>query len=53
MGKILRREGGDTNVVETFYRSVVQAVLLFGLESWVLSISMEKTVEGTPTGYLQ
>ena len=36
-----------------FYRAVVQAVLLFGAETWVLSASMEKRVVGFQTGVLQ
>ena len=36
-----------------FYREVVQAVILFGLESWVLSAAMEKMVEGEHTGFLR
>ena len=39
-------------MTEMFYRTVLQAVLLFGLEYWVLSAAMEKTVEGTHTGFL-
>ena len=35
------------------YREVVQAVLLFGSESWVLLTSMERMVEGTQTGFLR
>ena len=35
------------------YRAVVQLVVLFGLKSWVLSTAMEKTVEGSHTGFLQ
>ena len=36
-----------------FYRTVVQEVLLYGSETWVLSASMERKVEGTHTGFLQ
>ena len=35
-----------------FYRSVVQAVLLFGEETWVLSSEMTKTLEGFHVGFL-
>ena len=31
---------------EMFYEAVLQAVLLFGEESWVLSEAMTKTLEG-------
>ena len=35
-----------------FYRGVAQAVLLFGSETWVLLVAMERKVEGTHTGFL-
>ena len=35
------------------YRAVTHAVLLFGLETWVLSLAMMRTVEGTYTGFLR
>ena len=40
-------------MLDIFYREVVQAVLLLGLESWVLLAEMEKTVEGLHTGFLK
>ena len=36
-----------------FYKVVVQAVLLFRSESWVMSAAMEWTVEGKHAGFLQ
>ena len=36
LGKFLRREGTYLILSESFYRSVVQAVLIFGDETWVL-----------------
>ena len=42
----------DTQVSETFYRVVVQGVLLFGSELWVLSEEMVSKVEGTQTWLL-
>ena len=35
-----------------FYRAVVQVVLPFDSESWVLSEAMDKMVEGEHTGFL-
>ena len=32
LGKILQREGADTQVSAMFYRAVIQAVLFFGSE---------------------
>ena len=47
LGRVLRREGVDTNVSEMFYKAVVQVALLFILESWVLSTAMERKLEVT------
>ena len=35
-----------------FYREVIQAVLLLGLESWDLLYAMIRAVEGTHMGFL-
>ena len=40
-------------MLEIFYRAVVQAIILYGLETWVLSASMEKRIEGTHTEFLR
>ena len=61
LGKMMLRDGADTQGLENFYSSAVQEVLIFvseswvlsGLELWVLSAAMESTVEGTHTGLLQ
>ena len=41
LGKILRREGAYSKVAEMLYKEVLQVVLLFGSETWVLSAEME------------
>ena len=38
---------------ESFYRAVVQALLLYGSEMWVLLASMANRIEGTHTELLQ
>ena len=43
----------DNQFSETFYKAEVQAVLMFGLELWVLLPEMESTVEGTHIGFLK
>ena len=53
LGTLLRREGVETKVSEMFYREVVQAVLLFGADTWVLLVAMEWKVEGRHTCFLQ
>ena len=35
--KLLRREGASSRVMGHFYKAIVQAVLLYGSESWVLT----------------
>ena len=35
------------------YRAVIQAVLLFGSETWILLEAMERKVEGTHTCFLR
>ena len=50
---MLRREGSDQFLSAKFYRVVVQAVLLFGAETWVLSAVMLKIIEGVYVGFLQ
>ena len=53
LGKILRREGEGPKVVAMVYREVTQVVLLFGMETWVLSSIMDRTVEGTHIRFLR
>ena len=36
LGTLIRREGGDPRVAEMFYRAVVQVILMYGLETWIL-----------------
>ena len=38
-------------MLAAFYRAVVQAVILFGSEMWVLSESMEKRIAGINTRF--
>ena len=38
LARILGREGADLKVTRSFYTAVTQQVLLFGAESWVLTI---------------
>ena len=43
---ILGREGADRRKAGNFYVAVVQAVLLFGYEMWVLTPQLEKSLKG-------
>ena len=45
--------GAYSNVLASFYRAVVQAIILYGSETWVLSASMAKRIEGTHMESLQ
>ena len=51
--KMLRREGADPRVSAVFYRAVVQAVLILGAETWVLSEAMSRNMEGVHVGLLK
>ena len=43
--KILSREGADKRVSGNFFKAVVQQVLLFGAETWVLTPRIERELE--------
>ena len=45
LSRVLGREGSDPKVSRGFYIAVTQAVLLFGLETWVLTARMEKALD--------
>ena len=49
----MRREGADQIISEKLYRTVVQAVILFGSETWVLTSAMLKNIEGVIVGFLR
>ena len=53
LGKFLRQEGVDPILSEKFYRAVVQAVLLFGAETWVLLAAILKNIEGVHVSFLR
>ena len=53
LGKLLRREGAEPQVSAMFYREVVQAVIIFGAETWVLSELMSRNLEGVHVGFLR
>ena len=44
MQGILRREGATTQISENFFKAVVQQVLLFGAETWVVTPNMERAL---------
>ena len=49
----MRREGADPIILEKFYCVVVQVVLLFGSETWVLTAAMLQKLEGVHVGFLR
>ena len=49
LGTLLIQEGADPIVAEMFYREVVQAILMYGSETWVLLAEMERKVKGVHT----
>ena len=44
--RILTRDGAQPRVSGMFYKAIVQTVLLYGSETWVLTSSMLKVLEG-------
>ena len=53
LGELLQREWAESAVLEKFYRAVVQAVLLFGVETLVLMATMMQRLEGTHASFLR
>ena len=49
---MLRIDGENPQVSEMFYRAVVQEVLTFGAETWVLSAEMSQNLERLHVGFL-
>ena len=49
---MLRREGADPAILKKFYRAVIQVVLFFGVETWVLSEPMAHRIYGIHVGFL-
>jgi hypothetical protein len=45
LGRILSKERADPKSMTSIYRTVIQAVLLYGSESWVLTQRMELSLE--------
>ena len=45
LSRILRWEGADARVSGNVFKAVVQAVLLFGAETWVLTLRTERAME--------
>ena len=45
LSRVLGREGADSKVSTEFYIAVTQAVLLFGSETWVLTVWMENALD--------
>ena len=52
VGKKLQNEGGVRRVSYLIYRKMIQEVLLFGSESWVMPYMITKTVESTHVVFL-
>jgi hypothetical protein len=43
--RLLTKDHADTKTMSSLYKAVVQAVLLYGSETWVLTGAMEKTLQ--------
>ena len=51
--RILSREGADKRISGTFFKAVVQQVLLFGAEIWVLAPLIERFLDSFMHGAAQ
>ena len=49
VSRVLVRDGANPKCMAMFYKAVVQSVLLYGCETWVISDRMKKTLEGFHT----
>ena len=49
LGTLILWEVADPKVLESFYRALMQEILLYGSETWVLLASMANRIEGTHT----
>jgi hypothetical protein len=45
LGKILTSQGAYPKVMATFYKAIVESVLLYGAETWVLSKELERKLQ--------
>ena len=50
LANILGREGADKTTLGRLYVSVLHTVILFGSETWVLTLPLEKASRGFTTG---
>ena len=50
---MILREGAEPAISEKFYCAVIQAVLLFGDEMWVLLAPISQRIEGVCVGFLR
>ena len=50
LGKMIQREGAEPAVLAKFYCTLIQAVLLFGTDNWVLLAPMAQRLEGVYVG---
>ena len=48
--RILIREGADKRLLGNFFKAVVQAVVLFGAETWVINPRIERSLESFQHG---
>ena len=46
VGQVLRKENAPPRVSAKFYKAIVQSVLLYGSETWVLSTAALARLEG-------
>ena len=45
ISRILSKDGANHKAMASFYKAIVQSVLLYGSESWVLTLAIEKQLQ--------
>ena len=53
LSRILSREGADPKLSGNSYKAVAQAVLLFGVETWVLTQRMERSLDSFQSRFVR
>ena len=53
LGKLLQLEGADPRVLVMVYKAVTQVVLIFGSDTWLLLVSVDRKLEVTHKGFLR
>ena len=51
MSRVLIKEGGDAQTLGGIYVTVAQAIMIYGLETWVMTPHIRMVWEDSTTGW--